>query len=95
MTLVHILYLQIVEICHYDNTRPIVKRTGKVVYIIMYVHTYVRTYVRTYVCMYVHMYVCMLEMQRYTTWVYRYIATCISQYSDILHDTIKCKFTDF
>ena len=24
-----------------------------------------------------------------------YIATCVSRYSDILHDIIKCKLTDF
>ena len=29
-----------------------------------------------------------LEMQRYTILVYRYIATCVSRYSDILYDTI-------
>ena len=30
-----------------------------------------------------------LEMQQYTIWVYRYIATCVS------YDTIKCELTDF
>ena len=48
----------------------------------MYVHTYV-----------VHHYV--LEMQRYTIWMYRYITTCVSRYSGILYDTIKCELTDF
>ena len=28
----------------------------------------------------------LLEMQRYTFWVYRYITSSISRYSDILHD---------
>ena len=27
-----------------------------------------------------------VEMQRYTFWVYRYITSSVSQYSDILHD---------
>ena len=36
-----------------------------------------------------------LEMQRYTIWMYQYIVTCVSRYSDILHDTTKCKFTAF
>ena len=36
-----------------------------------------------------------IEMQRYTIWIYRYIVTCVLRYSDILHDTTKCKFTDF
>ena len=26
----------------------------------------------------------LLEMQQYTNWVYQYIATCVSRYSDIL-----------
>ena len=37
----------------------------------------------------------MVEMQRYTIWMYRYIVTSVSRYSDILYDTTKCKFTDF
>ena len=31
---------------------------------------------------------CMLEMQRYTLWVYQYITSFVSPYSDILHDTV-------
>ena len=29
-----------------------------------------------------------LEMGRYTFWVYRYITSFVSRYSDILHDTV-------
>ena len=36
-----------------------------------------------------------VEMQRYTIWTYQYIATCVSRYSDILHDIVKCKFINF
>ena len=36
-----------------------------------------------------------IEMQRYTIWTYRYIATGVSRYSDILHDIIKGKFSGF
>ena len=42
-----------------------------------------------YICMYV------LEMQQYTIRMYRYIVTCVSRYSDILHDTTKYKFINF
>ena len=41
------------------------------------------------------LYASALEMQRYTIWMYRYIVTCVSRYSDTLHDTTKCRFTDF
>ena len=27
-------------------------------------------------------------------WVYRYIAAFVSQYNDILYDTVKCKLAD-
>ena len=41
------------------------------------------------------MYLLDIEMQQYTIWVYRYIATCVSRYTDILYDTVKCELTDF
>ena len=28
-------------------------------------------------------------------WVYQYIAAFVSQYSDILYDTVKCELADF
>ena len=36
----------------------------------------------------------LLEMQRYTFWVYRYITSFVLQYSDILHDTVWLIFAD-
>ena len=47
------------------------------------------------VCVCVRMHVCVLEVQRYMIWVYRYIAAFVSQYSDILYDTVKCELADF
>ena len=29
------------------------------------------------------------------TWVYRYIATFVSRYSDIFYDAVKCELADF
>ena len=34
-------------------------------------------------------------MQRYTIWMYQYITTCVSRYSNILHNMIKCIFRAF
>ena len=52
----YIFCLQIVEVCQFDNTRPIVKRTGKVVKIILFIYacTYmVCTFTLQYICEFV------------------------------------------
>jgi len=37
----------------------------------------------------------LVEVQQYTIWVYRYIASFVSQYSDMLDDTVQCVLAVF
>ena len=44
---------------------------------------------------YIFIYVCIIEVQLYMIWMYRHIAAFVSQYSNILYDTVKCELADF